>query len=217
MRVLTLFHTAESNVALFEGLFGELAPEIPLRHVMGTKLLERAMDACGITPEIEADTRQAILDAIGPETKLLVCTCSTIGGCADRTAHAGVPILRIDRPMAEQAVAAGKKILVAACLDSTVGPTTALVRDAAGSREVEIQTLLIADAWPKFKAGDKAGYWADIAAALRREARGFDAVVLAQASMAGAAELCCELGIPVLASPRIGAEAVVKAWRSMGA
>jgi hypothetical protein len=40
-----------------------------------------------------------------------------------------------------------------------------------------------------------------------------DAVVLAQASMAPAAALLADQPVPVLASPRLGLEAAVAAWR----
>jgi len=50
---------------------------------------------------------------------------------------------------------------------------------------------------------------------LREGAAGFDCIVLAQASMAGAADLLQGLPIPVLSSPRIGMEAAVTAYRNL--
>ena len=41
-----------------------------------------------------------------------------------------------------------------------------------------------------------------------------DVIILAQASMAGAAELVSDLGVPVLSSPPLGVEAAISAYRS---
>ncbi|MBL8230678.1 MAG: hypothetical protein JNL98_19455 [Bryobacterales bacterium] len=211
---LTFFHTAPANEALFEALIRELAPGIPTRHVVEPQHLEQSVAAGQVTPEIDAGVRQSLLAAIGPETGLLVCTCSTIGGCADRTTHARVPITRIDRAMAEQAVAAGRRILIAACVPSTLAPTRELVEDAAAraGRQVNLDVQLMREPWDLFLQGDKPGYWAAIAARLRECAADYDAIVLAQASMAGAAPLLADLPVPVLASPRIGVEAAIAAY-----
>lgn len=215
-RTLTFFHTAPPNEALFESLMRELAPEIPTRHVVESHHLDAAVAAGQVTPEIEAGVRRGLLAAIDPESALLVCTCSTIGGCADRTAHPAVPITRIDRAMAEQAIAAGNRILIAACVPSTLGPTRELIEDVAtaAGRAVQLELKLMPDAWAVFQRGDKPGYWAAIAAELRDCAGSHDAIVLAQASMAGAAPLLSGLRIPVLASPRLGVEAAIAAYRT---
>ncbi len=58
------------------------------------------------------------------------------------------------------------------------------------------------------------GYWAEIAAALHRDAPAGDVIVLAQASMAGAAALCEDMAVPILSSPRLGLEAALRAYRA---
>jgi len=127
-----------------------------------------------------------------------------------------VPVQRIDRAMAEAAVAKGSRILIAACVASTVGPTSDLVAKVAqeAGRDVVLRVVLIADAWPKFMAGDVQGYQAAIVERLAAEKGDADVVVLAQASMAGAApEAERRLGLPVLTSPRLGVTAAIAAWR----
>jgi hypothetical protein len=216
---LTFFHTAPANQELFESLMRELAPGIPTRHVVEAQHLEAAVAAGQVTPEIEAAVRRGLLAAIDADTALVVCTCSTIGGCADRTTHPRVPVTRIDRAMAEHAIAAGSRILIAACVPSTIGPTRELLAGAAhaAGRTVQLDDKLMPEAWAFFQRGDRQGYWEAIAAGLRQAARGYDAVVLAQASMAGAAALLADLGIPVLASPRLGVEAAIAAYRAVAA
>lgn len=217
MRALTFFHTAQPNIALFGGLMAELAPEIPVRHVLEPEPLARAVAAGKVTREVALYTEQRVLAALADAPAVLVCTCSTIGGVIDHLAHPRIPLLRIDRPMAREAVAAGNRVLIAACLESTVEPTRELVESAAWERHpfptFSSQIVRLFDAWPHYQRGDLAAYHARIAERLREAAPGFDAIVLAQASMAGAAGLLGDLGIPVLASPRTGTRAVVKFYR----
>ncbi len=213
---LTLFHTADVHVETFGALFAALAPEIPLHHLVEAGLLREAEAAGALTVEIRARAAAVLQDAAAGAL-LVVCTCSTLGPAADDAdAAAANPIRRIDRAMAERAVAAGGRVVLAACVPTTLGPTRDLLTAtaAAAGRPLELKELLLADAWPLFLAGDRDGYLDRIAAALPAAARDVDAIVLAQASMAGAAARAGDIGVPVLASPRLGVEAAIAAYRA---
>lgn len=69
--------------------------------------------------------------------------------------------------------------------------------------------LLIGEAWPYWADGDKAKYWETIAGHLADRIDDVDAIVLAQASMAGAAELLAGLHTPVFSSPKMGVTAAI--------
>jgi hypothetical protein len=215
-KTLAFVHTAPINKATFESLVSEIDPTIPVKHYLDESLLRDAR-AHGITSELAERIERAMNDAMEEDTAVVVCTCSTIGGAAEQTILAnGQPVLRVDRAMAEQAVAMGSDIVVAAALESTLAPTSDLILEvaAAQGREVTIHPLLCVGAWERFEAGDQAGYWAEIAGALHRAEFLGDVIVLAQASMAGAAALCSDLPVPILSSPRLGAEAAVRAYRA---
>lgn len=212
--MLTLFHTAATNEPLFAALLKEIAPDLPVRHVVDETILPAAR-AAGLTAAIQQHVQNTILEAVNTGSQVVLCTCSTIGGCAEATqAFTDKPVQRVDRAMAEQAVRLGSRILVAAALATTLEPTRELILDAANKagKEVELIEVFCATAWPKFAAGDKDAYFADIAAELRQVAAQGDVIVLAQASMAGAAALCADLPMPVLSSPRLGVEAAVAAY-----
>ena len=214
--MLTLFHTAATNEPLFANLLNEIAPDVPVRHIVDETILPYAREH-GVNEQLQQRVADTILGAIQHGSEVVLCTCSTIGGCAEAVqAGTDKTVQRVDRAMAEKAVALGSRILVAATLASTLQPTCELVRDAAAKagKEVELIEVLCASAWPKFEAGDREGYFAEIAAELRNVAAQGDVVVLAQASMAGAAALCADLPIPVLSSPRLGLEAAVNAYRN---
>jgi hypothetical protein len=78
---------------------------------------------------------------------------------------------------------------------------------------VETSEWLCESAWTKFEAGDQEGYLEEIARFLPEVAPKGEVIVLAQASMAPAMDLCAGLSTPVLSSPRLGVEAALKAYR----
>ena len=213
---LVMVHTVAPLADLFDELHAEIDPGVPVRHVVQADLLNDAIDAGQLTDEIRARTRAALLEA-ADGAGLVLCTCSTVGpGADDAAAETRVPILRVDRPMAEAAVAAGRRITVAATLATTIGPTADLVADAArrAGREVEIKSVVFAEARARLVAGDAEGHARIIADGLHEAASSADAIVLAQASMTPALARCGDIAIPLLTSPRSGLEAAIARWRS---
>jgi hypothetical protein len=197
-------------------LLTEIAPSIPVKHVIDESLLRDAR-AFGITAELEERIHGALTNLM-EDAAVVVCTCSTIGGSAEQTVSTnGHPVIRVDRAMAEQAVAMGDRIIVAAALESTLAPTRQLLLEVAEQQgsTLSIHELLCVGAWTHFEQGDQAGYLAAIAATLHEAALVGDVIVLAQASMAGAAALCTDIPIPILSSPRLGLEAALRAYRAI--
>jgi hypothetical protein len=201
--MLALLHTSPVHVPVFDALRDEDHPGLELRHFVDEELLNRARIEGPAA--VEADVRAALKRAVASGARAVLCTCSTIGGLAETAAaEAGVPVLRVDRPMASAAVATGPRVVVIAALDSTLGPTAALIEEEARSagRPVAVRTRLVPGAWQCFETGDTEGYLRLVGAAAD-EVTDADAIVLAQASMAPAQHLTTT-AIPVLSSPRLG-------------
>ncbi|GAA3188269.1 aspartate/glutamate racemase family protein [Streptomyces virens] len=201
--MLALLHTSPVHVPVFDALRDEHHPGLELRHVVVEELLDRAR-AAG-PGAVADDVRRRVREAADGGARAVLCTCSTIGDLAERAADGvGVPVLRVDRPMAGAAVAAGPRVVVLAALESTLGPTAALVRDEAAraGRSVEVRTAVVRGAWERFEAGDTAEYVRRVADAADA-VTGADVIVLAQASMAPAERLTTT-ALPVLSSPRPG-------------
>lgn len=203
-------HTAEAHRATFTGLLAEVAPGRGSVHVVDESLLADARQRGGVDTElrgrIESRLREAAREAVA-----VVCTCSTISGPAESLSDAiGVPVVRVDRPMAERAVATGAHITVVAALRSTVAPTVTLLAEVADRSGLHptITELVLPEAWSLFERGDLADYAEVIAAAVDALEPQPDVVVLAQASMSAAAERCTT-PTPVLSSPRSAVEATV--------
>lgn len=221
--VLTLLHTSAVHEPVFDALRDRHHPGLRLRHTVDEELLARARSHG--TEAVADAVRSALAAAAAGGAGAVLCTCSTIGAVAERyAADVGVPVLRVDRPMAA-AAAAHRRIAVVATVESTLAPTVALIVEEltgeepeAGGRTGEptasdgsgrIRTHLAEGAWERFESGDHDGYL-DLVAAAVDSVRDADVIVLAQASMAAAAARATT-SVPVLSSPRPGLAAAARA------
>ncbi|MNT75637.1 hypothetical protein D3C72_2145490 [compost metagenome] len=102
-------------------------------------------------------------------------------------------------------------MVVLCAATTTVQPTTELFVHAAASHpETAVEVRWVEGAWDLFKAGHMAAYWVCVArAADAAYAQGARQVVLAQASMGGAAQLVTA-GPRPLSSASAGLAAAVK-------
>lgn len=187
--MLTLFHTAESNIAIFETAAKAAGETRQMNHVLRDDLLKAAEAAGGLTEVVRADCRAAMQEHAGGP---VVCTCSTIGPAADDRAAAGQDIRRVDRALAEVALNKGNRIAVLYAVSTTEGPTRRLFEDVARETgaDARIDMILVDGAWDLFRSGDPDGYFARIAEVADGLNQGYDVIALAQASMAPAAERC---------------------------
>lgn len=214
MKKLTFLHTSPVHVDTFNRMLADRdLSEMTVEHIVDESLLDRARTD-GLTPALESEISDTILGAVAQGADVVLCTCSSIGGAAESlNAESSSTILRVDRAMAETAIGIGDRIKVAATLASTVEPTSELIKDAAtkANRKIQLSHVVFDDAWACFEAGDQDGYIRAITRGLPNAAVDADVIVLAQGSMAQAAEQCGELGIPVLSSPALGLDAALKA------
>ncbi len=208
-------HTAPEHTATFDRLVVERAGLGAERaHTVVPHLLRDAMDRGLDDAEVRSDL-VASLQAFPPGVDRIVVTCSTLGGVAEELApEDGPPVIRVDRPMAEAAISAGSRIGVVYTLAATVVPTSTLLWESAhaAGRNIDLDLIECSSAWKRFEAGDQAGSLDRVAQTVRARAHDIDVAVLAQASMAGAAELLDDLDIPVLSSPTLAVEVALRGW-----
>ena len=129
--------------------------ELELVHSVDEPLLAQAMRE-GINNEIVQQVHRHIQQLIADGCREIICTCSTLGGVAEKIEVADIEISRIDRPMAATAVKHAHVILMVASVGSTLIPTRELLLDESKrqSRPVRIQELVLEHAWAAFLAGD---------------------------------------------------------------
>ena len=182
---LAFLHTAQANADLFE----VMADGLPLghSHTVRTDLLVRAVDAGGLTPDVQQET-EVVLRDLAKGADAVVLTCSTLGPAAD--AITDRPVMRIDRALAEAAVRAGTRIAVLCTVESTLGPTGDLFAQVAESAGATVEVRLLEGLFASFLSGDTEAYFDAIASAADDLAADYDVIAFGQASMAPAAERC---------------------------
>lgn len=210
-KTLALIHTGRVVIPTFDDLCRELLPGIRFFHLLDESLIKNTIAA----GKLEKTTVRRILAYIqsareaGADAVLL--TCSSVGAAIDTARQAfDFPVLRVDEPMAEQAVRIGRRIGVLATLRTTLEPTANLVRDTARAlgEERRILPALCEGAYDAVTSGDAARHDQLVSESLTRLAAQVDAIVLAQASMARVLQQIPkgEITVPVLTSPRSGVE-----------
>ncbi len=157
----------------------------------------------------EDEIRKALLDMVGDAPGAVLCTCTTLGPMA-----ASLGAIRVDQPMMAQAAQSGRRILMVYCLESTRQPSLDLLKGeiARAGGDAQVDLLSLAPFWPLFEAGQTAAFHAAIASAVENYLHDHaqDCVVLAQASMAGAAARLAGNSVPVLASPETALRAILQ-------
>lgn len=147
-------------------------------------------------------------------------TSSSVGEVVDLARPLfDLPILKIDRPMAEMAVRTAKSIGVLATLPTTLAPTVRLIRSEAekAGKEVQIVEGLAAGAFEALMAGHAERHDILLRETAQRTAEKVDLIVLAQGSMAHMERPLADLtGRTVLSSPRLGVLAVKKLLEAKG-
>jgi Asp/Glu/hydantoin racemase len=198
-------HTVLSLPPTFAALAEELVPNADVFHIADETLLGVTRREGRLTPATRRRVLGYVESAAEAGADLVVVTCSSIGPAVDASrGFVDVPVLRIDEPMADEAVRLGSRIGVVATLSTTLEPTAELVRrraQAAG-REVEVVTRLCEGAFGSDRHDEL------VRAGLREVSGEVDVIVLAQASMARVVE--DDLPVPVLSSPRLGMERVAE-------
>ncbi len=209
MQTLALLHTSPTLSPMFNELTARILPGVRVLHFVDESLIKNTIAA----GRLEKPTMRRLIDLVGSTfdagADATLVTCSSIGPAVDMAAQLhDRPVLRVDRPMAEQALATGSRIGVLATLSTTLKPTADLVRTVAAERgtPVEITEYLCEGAFEAVMAGDAATHDRIVGDGLMKAMQGVDAIVLAQASMARVLTTlpAGAVTVPVFSSPELG-------------
>jgi Asp/Glu/hydantoin racemase len=198
---------------LFTSLCAQWLPEVRIFHTVDESLIKNTIRAGRLEKPTVRRLAALIGSALDAGADAVLVTCSSIGpGVEVARQLYDPPVLRVDDPMARDAVLRGRRIGVLATLRTTLEPTSALVRSKAleASRPVEILECLCEGAFEAVLSGDTATHDRLVSEALTERMRDVDVIVLAQASMARvvAALPPGALKVPVLSSPEPGVRQV---------
>lgn len=208
---LGLIHTSATLVPVFAALCKEKLPGVEVFNIADDSLVKGIREAGSLTAQIARRVAGYLESAELAGADYIMVTCSSIGPAVEAGAKLiGVPVLRVDQPMADQAVRTAKRIGVIATLRTTLEPTADLIsrRGAVAAKQVEIMAKLAEGAFEALMAGDAAKHDAMVAVALKDLSQKVDVVVLAQASMARVVDTlsAADKRVPILASPGIAVD-----------
>ena len=211
---LAFLHTLDANIAVFNKSVEECGYDVEVAHRVNKAVLKDTMKLGHVDASIADRIRAEISELRDDGADVVVCTCSSIGAVAEEMNETEtIEVQRIDRAMADRAVGIGDRIVLAASLSSTLGPTRELLESSAQrlGKSVSIKEVVISSAWDRYVAGDITGYIEEVAKAMTAQFNEGDVIVLAQASMADAALLVSDSPIQILSSPKLGVERAVEA------
>lgn len=118
---------------------------------------------------------------------LIVNSCSTVGEVSDIYAkEVGIPVMKVDLPMAQEAVRLGTRIALIATVETTLGPSQRLIEKigAGQGKRMECTSYLQNPAWDALQAGHPEEHNRILMENIRELDRmGYDAIVMAQVSM----------------------------------
>ena len=209
LNTIAMLHTVPGLVSDMEARAQDTVPALRVLHYVDESLLHDTI-ARGTTP---GHVRRRLVNyaryAEESGAQALLVSCSSIGEAATAAQDfVSIPVLRIDTPMADLAVASGGRIGVLATLSATLGPTTRLVQGSAKrqNKKPTITARKVDGAFNALRAGDRAMHDTLVLAAFSELAAECDVVVLAQASMARVIEQTEDQpgGPTVLTSPDSG-------------
>ncbi len=217
---LALVHTVSSLVLPFKALCDELIPGTDIFNIVDESLLQNCIRENRLSPITARRLVGHIISAEEAGADIVMVTCSSVGPTVEMARPlVNIPVLRVDEPMANEAVKMGRRIGVAATLRTTLDPTASLIQakaKAAGT-EIELTPKLCEGAFDAVMAGDTAKHDTIVGTGVRELTQNVDVIVLAQASMARVVENLTESErqTPILSSPRLAIEHLAEVLRSL--
>jgi aspartate/glutamate racemase len=207
MTTVVAIYTGHGVVDALRALIKEYLPDVQLYNIVDDSLIQQVIQDGKVKESVALRLMQHYKMAVDLGADYILNTCSSVGEIASAARNIlETPILKIDEPMAKQAVRNFQKIAVLATLPTTLNPTINLIKSQAQilGKSVTVIDGLAKGAYEAGKAKNMDKFEELILEAAVKVAEQADCIVLAQGSMAKMEEkLKEETGIPVLASPRL--------------
>lgn len=219
IKTLGLIHTSATLVPVFQKLCSDYLPGVNVFNIVDDSIIKDVINR----NKLESNTARRVVDYVGSAeaagADFIMVTCSSIGAVVEASAAlTGVPVLRVDQPMADLAVQQGSRIGVIATLSTTLGPTSDLVKRRAvvAGKDIELVSVLCEGAFDALMGGNPEKHDQIVAAALIELSKKADVIVLAQASMARVVDSLSEEDriVPILASPELAVKHIAELNRA---
>jgi len=196
----TSFAKREDTVAFLK----ERVPNLRVEFITDSTLLNDIRANGGPT---QAVIDRMVLYAKAAEISgadLIVNSCSTVGEVADIYAqHVRIPVMKVDLPMAREAVSLGEKIALIATVETTLGPSQRLIEQQGklAGKQMQCHQYPQTEAWTALQAGQPEEHNRILLAKIRElDQMGYDAIVMAQVSMRALLPALTDVKTPLLCS-----------------
>jgi len=208
-KTLGIIHAAVFTAASLEPIAREVMPEVSIMHI-GDDTIQRDNLAAPIGTIPKANfykfaTYARFFEDAGID--LIVLACSTFNQSVEfARPMISVPMLQIDRPMMEKAVATGNRIGLIGTLAMTMPSSERLLRLCAADagKKIEVFPILNDKAFKILRSGDPASHNALLLEDIKNLSTKVDCIVMAQGSMAVLEKETANNSVPVYFSPRLG-------------
>jgi Asp/Glu/hydantoin racemase len=212
---IACIHTSQvflTKEPLILNLLREELPACPVVHLVDDALLSDLVKKTNSTASIQRRMNLLFEAAEAGGADVIFSLCSSLGPMVPEAAgRIRTPVVRIDEPMAAEAVARGNRITVLATVPTTLKPTGDLIlgKANAAGKTIVLQSRLVDGAFDRLMCGLADEHDEAVYRAAEEAAPLSDCVVFAQASMARLApEAEQRCGKPVLSSPRAAVERI---------
>ena len=205
---VAIIHTFLYSVEDFKALFKKYLPEVEMINIIDDSLLAESLANKARTPGVTQRMSMYAFAAQSMGADAILNQCSSVGGAVDHIAPMlNIPYVKVDQPMAEEAVRLGSKIAVIATAISTVEPSSVLVEEMGkkAGKAVTVSRCFCEGAYEALLIeGDQEKHNRIVIENIKKAAETHDVVVLAQGSMYKLLPLLQDIKKPVLTSLESG-------------
>jgi aspartate/glutamate racemase len=190
VRRVVFLHTVLGLDGQFEQMLkSSYAGQVEVSHIIDQTIIRSVVAARGLSLYARRRVSEGVLSAAAAGAEVVQFTCSTISSLAEPlTSVAGIPVLAVDARMAVEVASRHTKIALFATNPATMEPSEDQLRSAAAraGRDIELEASLEEAAYEALLSGGETTHDQLVAREVTRLCRTAEALVLAQASTAGA-------------------------------
>ena len=201
---IVLFSVHKDAMEAAVRAFAEDWPEARIGNILDDGLFQWVRETGGVVPEMYGAFQTLTRYAVERGAEGILYSCSAFGECIDACiAEFGLPMLKPNDAMIEQALDRGSRIAVVATVGATIPTISVEIEDMAAARgqAVELVPYVVDGAFDALAGGDAALHDRLVADAAR-EIADCDVIALAQFTLSRAAPAVAAVtDIPVLNSP----------------
>ena len=217
-RKVAFIHTSPAAIGPLMQFYSESAPELEITNLLDDGILRLlASQSYEVAQQRFMEMLKAGRETYAAELAMITCSAVPKTIIARLRDAFDIPILKIDHPMARQAVQSGKRIGVAVTFPPTLEPTCKLLFETAAEAGTTIDIIqeVAPEAYQALLAGDHQKHDDLLLAAIERlDQQNVAAIVLAQVSMARILpQLDGRASVPVLSSLHTSLDAIRDAFK----